>query len=242
MAAAAADHRKVTITREPSGSVVARGGDSLAVCLLDHAGFPYVNDWHGPRHRLPAGMPPEEQAVAISDATRMLRAARYQVDLDPVLDAGESTAPTGVLGPYRAGAELLAVTDRIGEAGTGHDLAHVLDHLLHPEHGALERLREALEAASEKVSDLDDEAFTLADRLTVAAEFVGAAEGELVGIRSELEQMSSPEPSLRPVAHAAALVKSPAAAEGRPSHGTASAPQNVPPLTGPGHTSAPRTR
>ncbi|QIQ01287.1 hypothetical protein [Streptomyces liangshanensis] len=46
----------VTITPEPSGSVVARGGDSLAQSLLTHAGFPFTSDWYGPRHRLPSSM------------------------------------------------------------------------------------------------------------------------------------------------------------------------------------------
>lgn len=132
----------VTIAAERSGSVVARGGDSLANSLLDHAGFAFANDWHGPRHRLPTSMDREEQAAIASHAARMLRAARYTVELDPVLDAASAD-------PQRAlslSDQVLALTNRIRGAQSGAELADALAPLLHTEHGVLERVREALEA------------------------------------------------------------------------------------------------
>jgi hypothetical protein len=167
----------VTIAAEPSGSVVARGGDSLAKTLLNHAGFTYASDWHGPRHRLPTSMGREEQAAVASHAAEMLRAARYAVELDPVLDTASAD-------PARAqslGGQVLNVTDRIRGAESGADLADALAPLLHAEHGVVERVREALEAAGEQITDLDDEAYQLSDRFGFASEFLTAAEGERLG-------------------------------------------------------------
>ncbi|WP_329348911.1 hypothetical protein [Streptomyces sp. NBC_01261] len=177
----------ITITAEPSGSVSAKGAsDDLSATLLKHAGFQQIEDWYGRRHRLPTTTPAADRAAIATHAAEMLRAGRYGVDLDPSLDTARISTTTSPLGPYTAGAELLQLTDRIRSAGNGADLLQAVDHLLHPEHGALERIREALEAAGEQITDLDDEAYQLADRFDVAAEFVSAAQSELVGSDGEL--------------------------------------------------------
>ena len=67
----------------------------------------------------------------------------------------------------------------------------MVDHLLHPEHGVLERVREALAAAGEQVTDLDVEAYGLADRFAFASEFVGATQGELIGAEDSLSRVGS---------------------------------------------------
>jgi hypothetical protein len=235
----------VTITAEPSGSVVARGGDSLAANLLNHAGFAFTNDWHGPRHRLPTSMDRGEQAAIANHAAEMLRAARYSVALDPALDTTEVASPTNPLGPYTAGAELLRLTDQIRSAESGAELQQAVDHLLHPEHGALERLREALEAAGEQITDLDDESYQLADRFGFAAEFVSAAKSELVGSERELRRVrNSPralalaQSSALPAQRSAALATSPAAAKTKASSalgaGAADADAVVRPSQAPG--------
>jgi hypothetical protein len=198
----------VTIAAEPSGSVVARGGDSLAQNLLDHAGFAFANDWYGPRHRLPTSMAREEQAAVASHAAEMLRAARYTVDLDPALDRTQAAPAARSLDDH-----LLQLIDQIRGARSGGELGETVGRLLHPEHGVLERVREALEAASEQVTDLDDEAHQLADRFAVAAEFVTAAEGELLGAGRELAQIRTPLP-YRPGVREAAVAASPATQAG----------------------------
>ncbi|WP_329553682.1 hypothetical protein [Streptomyces sp. NBC_00696] len=177
----------ITITAEPSGSVSAKGaGDDLSATLLKHAGFQQIEDWYGRRHRLPTTTPAADRAAIATHAAEMLRAARYGVDLAPSLNTARISTTANPLGPYTAGAELLQLTDQIRSAETGADLLQAVDHLLHPEHGALERVREALEAAGEQITDLDDEAYQLADRFDVAAEFVSAAQSELVGSDGEL--------------------------------------------------------
>ncbi|WP_225448763.1 hypothetical protein [Streptacidiphilus sp. P02-A3a] len=91
----------VTITAEPSGIVVARGGDGLAHFLLNHAGFAFTNDWHGPRHRLPTSMDRGKQAAIATHAADMLRTARYSVDLAPALDTTRMATPANPLGRVR---------------------------------------------------------------------------------------------------------------------------------------------
>ncbi|MFG3199870.1 hypothetical protein ACGFYT_27495 [Streptomyces sp. NPDC048208] len=215
----------ITITAEFSGSVVARGAtDDLSASLLRHAGFLQINDWYGRRHRLSTTMPINDQAAIASHAAEMLRAARYTVDLSPALDTTRLSPPVHPLGPYVAGAELLQITDRIRAAENGADLQRAVDHLLHPEHGALERVREALEAAGEHINALDEEAYALADRFTFASEFVSSAQSELTGSETELRrvgevqqaQAGTRQHSPVPTTHqGAALAMSPAATKAK---------------------------
>ncbi|MGJ5804953.1 hypothetical protein ACSCB1_38530 [Streptomyces europaeiscabiei] len=237
----------VTINIEPSGSVSARGAsDDLSATLLKHAGFQQIEDWHGRRHRLPTTTPTADRAAIASHAAEMLRAARYSVDLDPDLDTSRLTTPANPLGLYTAGAEVLRLTDQIRAAENGAGLAQAVDHLLHPEHGALERVREALEAAGEQISDLDDEAYALADRFGFAAEFVSSAQSELVGSDTELRRVGDSQQDQVEVreespaltgSRSAALATSPAAAKakasstlgaGAPEIGAAVRPSQVP--------------
>jgi hypothetical protein len=228
----------VTITSEPSGSVVARGGDSVAGILLDHAGFAFANDCHGPRHWLPTSMDGDEQAAIASHAAQMLTAAKYTVGLDPALD--RSTPATA---PQSLDDHLLHLTDRIRGARSGAEFSEAIGQFLHPEHGVLERVREALEAAGEQITDLDDEAYQLADRFAIAGEFVTAAEGELVGVDRELVQISSPEPfRVQPASREAALAKSPAAVQAGPARTTSSAAPNAPTPASTSHLSSSGTR
>ncbi|MET9086093.1 hypothetical protein ABZX77_30165 [Streptomyces sp. NPDC004237] len=242
----------ITINIEPSGSVSAKGAsDGLSATLLKHAGFQQIEDWYGRRHRLPTTTPTADRAAIATHAAEMLRAARYSVDLDPDLEASRLSTPANPLGLYTAGAEVLRLADQIRAAENGAGLAQAVDHLLHPEHGVLERVREALETAGEQITDLDDEAYALADRFGFAAEFVSAAQSELIGAGRELHRVSdsqqdhtkaqtqSPAP---PDARSAALATSPAAdkakassALGNPSPGVGAA---VPPPQVP----SPRTR
>ncbi|MFD5327942.1 hypothetical protein [Streptomyces sp. NPDC127092] len=211
----------ITISSEASGSVVAKGAnDDLSALILKHAGFRQIEDWHGRRHRLPTTIAVADQVAIASHAAEMLRAARYGVDLAPSLDMARISTPANPLGPYAAGAALLQITDRIRSAENGADLRQAVDQLLHPEHGVLERAREALEAASEHITDLDDEAYALADRFGFAAEFVSSAQSEVVGSEDELRRVGGPSraesrtrSSHLPASQSAALAVSPAAAK-----------------------------
>ncbi|MFH8398885.1 hypothetical protein ACH4E9_15790 [Streptomyces anulatus] len=167
----------------------------------------------------------------------MLRAARYDVTLPPSLDTARMSPPVHALGPYAAGAELLSITDQIRAAEDGASLQRAVDHLLHPEHGALERVREALEAAGEQVNDLDDDAYALADRFGFASEFVSSAQSELVDSEAELRRVGAASTSYSAAQNVrdhrdAALATSPAANQAKVS--SASSSQTAP-LTTTGH-------
>ncbi|MEU7510661.1 hypothetical protein AB0B13_01430 [Streptomyces sp. NPDC042898] len=213
----------ITISSEFSGSVVAKGAnDDLSAMILKHAGFQQIQDWHGRRHRLPTTTPVADQVAIASHAAEMLRAARYGVDLAPSLDAARMSTQANPLGRHAAGAALLQVTDRIRSAENGADLRQAVDQLLHPEHGALERVREALAVAGEQINDLDEEAYGLADRFGFAAEFVSSAQSELVDSEDELLRVGGPSRSQASArtnssslsaSQSVALAVSPAAAE-----------------------------
>lgn len=227
----------ITITSEFSGSVVAKGAtDDLSAQLLRHAGFKQIDDWHGRRHRLPTTTPLADQVAIASHAAEMLRAARYDVTLPPSLDTARMSPPVHALGPYAAGAELLNITDQIRAAEDGASLQRAVDHLLHPEHGALERVRE-VEAAGEQVNDLDGEAYALADRFGFASEFVSSAQSELVDSEAELRRVGTASTSYSAARtvrdhRGAALATSPAADQAKVS--SASSSQTAP-LTTTGH-------
>ncbi|PIM73892.1 hypothetical protein CTU88_03715 [Streptomyces sp. JV178] len=242
----------ITISAEPSGSVSAKGAsDDLSATLLKHAGFQQIEDWYGRRHRLATTTPQAERVAIASHAAEMLRAARYSVDLDPALDTSRLTSPANPLGLYTAGAEVFRLTDQIRAAENGAGLAQAVDHLLHPEHGVLERLREALETAGEQITDLDDEAYALADRFGFAAEFVSAAQSELTGAGHELHRVSdsrqdharaqtqSPAP---PDARSAALATSPAADKAKASSALGTPSAEVGTAVGAPQVASPRSR
>ncbi|MEV7085875.1 hypothetical protein AB0O07_08265 [Streptomyces sp. NPDC093085] len=242
----------ITITAEPSGSVSAKGAsDDLSATLLKHAGFQQIQDWYGRRHRLPTTTPAVDRAAIATHAAEMLRAARYGVDLDASLDAARTATPANPLGPYTAGAELLRLTDQIRSAENGDDLRRAVDHLLHPEHGALERVREALEAAGEQITDLDDEAYQLADRFGFAAEFVGSAQSELqdshvellgIGGTQQPQAEARNQPPGLPGPQTAALATSPAAAKAKVSSTLGGEAPEAGAVTRPSQAPGPRTR
>ncbi|MFD5030276.1 hypothetical protein ACFWM0_07615 [Streptomyces sp. NPDC058405] len=242
----------ITITAESSGSVSAKdASDDLSATLLKHAGFQQIEDWYGRRHRLPTTTPAADRAAIATHAAEILRAARYGVDLDPSLDTALTATPANPLGPYTAGAELLRLTDQIRSAENGGDLRRAVDHLLHPEHGALERVREALEAAGEQITDLDDEAYQLADRFGFAAEFVSSAQSELVDSDSELRRIGdSQQPPTETRTHSprlpdprsAALATSPAAAKAKTSSTLGAGAANASAAVRPSQVPGPRTR
>ncbi|MGW3009583.1 hypothetical protein ACWC9R_12205 [Streptomyces sp. NPDC001219] len=101
------------------------------------------------------------------------------------------STPANPLESYTAGTALLQITDEIRSAKNGEDLRQAVDQLLHPEYGALERVREALQSAGERIY-LDDEAYELADRFAFAANFVSSAQSELADSEDELRRVGGP--------------------------------------------------
>ncbi|MFB7128236.1 hypothetical protein [Kitasatospora sp. NPDC056273] len=182
----------ITIGTEPSGSVVAKGSsDDLSATLLRHAGFKQIQDWHGRRHRLPTTTTRADRIAVATHAAEMLRAARYNVDLDPKLDSGLLTTPTDPQGLKVAGRQVLELADQIRGASSAADAATAVDQLLDPDDGVLTRLREALEAAAEQVAGLAPDKYELSDRLSSGAELISTAEAELADTLSDLRTLGT---------------------------------------------------
>ncbi|RKE22013.1 hypothetical protein [Streptomyces sp. TLI_171] len=181
----------IAIGLEPSGAVVAKGAsDDLAAALLKHAGFAEKGDWYGRRYRLPTTTAPADRAAIATHAAEMLRAARYDVDLDPRLD---TTLPGNPAARHQLSAndQLLQVTDQIRGTTSVGELAEALDQVLDPDGGILDRVHDMLEAASEQATDLDPEQYALSDRIGFAADFVSAAQSELGGLLDEVQRAQS---------------------------------------------------
>ncbi|MFF3750557.1 hypothetical protein ACFYYH_08875 [Streptomyces sp. NPDC002018] len=242
----------ITFSIEPSGSVTAKGAsDNLSAALLTHAGFRQIEDWYGRRHRLQTTTPQTDRASVASHAAEMLRAARYSVELDPALDTSRLTTPADPYGAYVAGAQVLRLTDNIRGAANAAEAAHAVDQLLDSADGVLVRLQEALEAAGEQVTDLDDDAWELADRLTAASEQLASVGEELAGTAAEIRILDSPpqresSDRSRTAAHSAGAVAgaaratSPASANVPPTL-CASVPASITPAS-PSQGPSPRTR
>ncbi|MFG2919065.1 hypothetical protein ACGF0D_40075 [Kitasatospora sp. NPDC048298] len=234
----AKDHRMpvITINAGPSGSVVATGSsDDLSATLLRHAGFKQIDDWHGRRHRLPTTTPRPEAAAIATHAAEMLRAARYKVDLDPHLDVDPLDT---------AGRQILDLTDALRGSTDFAELGGVLDQLLDPDDGTLVRLQEALEAASEQITDLDPDQFDLSDRFGVASDHLVTAQAELAGAVEEVRRAVSHAPGtaddLRTRAALARSTSAPVA--GAPGVPTATAITRLPPVPAASVGAAGRTR
>jgi hypothetical protein len=110
-------------------------------------------------------------------------------------------------------------------------------------------VREALEAAGEQITDLDDEAYQLADRFGFASEFLTAAQDELLGADEDLRRVAVPAPEQAAArsaavqdARSAALATSPAATQASAARSHASPAPGEAPIAGPARNSAPRTR
>ncbi|MFD8783801.1 hypothetical protein [Kitasatospora sp. NPDC059599] len=176
------DHRMpvITISAEPSGSIVATGtSDDLSATLLRHAGFKQIDDWHGRRHRLPTTTPHPDAAAMATQAAEMLRAARYKVALDPRL----AVEPL-----HTAGRQVLGLTDELRGSTDFAELAGVLDQLLDPDEGMLVYLQEALETASEHIIDLGPDQVELSDRFGFASDQLVALQADLDGAVDEVQR------------------------------------------------------
>ncbi|GAA4947457.1 hypothetical protein GCM10023205_04230 [Yinghuangia aomiensis] len=91
-----------------------------------------------------------EEIRAASHAAEMLRAARFQVDLDPPLYVGPTTTVTDPHGLQFAGAAILDATDLVAGADNLPAVCDALALVLDEYDGALARLTEFFEVAAEK--------------------------------------------------------------------------------------------
>lgn len=169
----------VVITRRPESGVTAEGGDELAAALLRRAGFIPQSSPMQQWYRLPYDLGEQTENEMVGHAVQMLRAARYEVDLDPSLAAVADQEVSD-----RAG--------RLDAASTAEQTAQAVPRLLDSADSALVRLREALEASTGRWGDLPGEsAQELADRLGAVCEHLAQVGRGLSDAADELRSLGA---------------------------------------------------
>ncbi|PWG15421.1 hypothetical protein DF268_01020 [Streptomyces sp. V2] len=129
-------------------------------------------------------MPRDTQTEVAGSAVRKLSAARYEV-----------VAPTS-LSPDAP------LVDRLRGAQSGAELSGVLVELLDQEQGMLIRLQEALEAAGERGTDLDPEAYELSDRLGAASDLLYSVNDDLGWVVVDVAKVAPVEGAVSSAARA----------------------------------------
>ncbi|MEU3684325.1 hypothetical protein OIE75_28150 [Streptomyces sp. NBC_01723] len=142
----------VTITKDPrTGLVVAIGGTEQAADILQRTGGFLTSP--GPRgdyHRLPHGLPIEQQRLKATTASHALLAAGHSVHLDPALNM--LATPDG--DRDAAVRYLTQLAERVSAAETSSEVAEVLTEVAGPVHGLLPLTREVIVRAWIAASDL----------------------------------------------------------------------------------------
>ncbi|GAA3196537.1 MULTISPECIES: hypothetical protein [Streptomyces] len=144
----------VTITKDPrTGLVVAIGGTEQAADLLQRAGgFLSAAGPRGDYHRLPHGLPVEQQRLKATAAAHALATAGHSVHLDPALNM--LATPDG---EREAALRYVAkLAERVATAETSSEVAEVLAEVASPIHGLLPLTREVIVRAWITASDLQN--------------------------------------------------------------------------------------
>ncbi|MFC9131389.1 hypothetical protein ACFT4A_31750 [Streptomyces sp. NPDC057099] len=132
----------VTITKDPrTDLVVAIGGTEQAADILQQAGgFLTAPGPRGDYHRLPHGLPIEQQRRKATAASYALLAAGHSVHLDPALNT--LATPDG---EREAALHYLArLAERASGAETSSEVAEVLTEIAAPVNGLLPLTREVV--------------------------------------------------------------------------------------------------
>ncbi|WP_447035857.1 hypothetical protein [Streptomyces sp. DSM 118878] len=123
----------VTITKDPrTGLILAIGGTEKAADILQRTGgFLFAPGPRGDYHRLPHGLPIEQQRLKATGASHALLAAGHSVHLDPALNMlatpdGERDAALRYL---------TQLAERASAAQTSSAVAEALTEVAAPVHG-----------------------------------------------------------------------------------------------------------
>ncbi|MEV7394013.1 hypothetical protein [Streptomyces sp. NPDC091215] len=146
----------VTITKDPrTGLVVAIGGTEQAADILQRTGgFLSAPGPRGDYHRLPHGLPVEQQRLKATAASHALLAAGHSVHLDAALNM--LVAPDG---EREAALRYLAgLAERAAAVTDSSEVAEVLTEVAAPVHGLLPLVREVVVSAWIAAGDLQEAA------------------------------------------------------------------------------------
>lgn len=142
----------VTITKDSrTGLVVAIGGTEQAADILQRTGgFVTAPGPRGDYHRLPHGLPIEQQRLKATGASHALLTAGHSVHLDPALNM--LATPDG--DRDAALRYLTQLAERASAAETSSAVAEVLTEVAAPVHGLLPLTREVVARAWITASNL----------------------------------------------------------------------------------------
>ncbi|MFE9976496.1 hypothetical protein ACFYRD_38815 [Streptomyces hirsutus] len=142
----------VTITKDPrTGLVVAIGGTEQAADILQRTGgFLSAPGPRGDYHRLPHGLPNEQQRLKASSASHALLATGHSVHLDPALNM-LATPDDDRDAALRY---LTQLAERASTAETSSAVVEVLTEVAAPVHGLLPLTREVIVRAWIAAGDL----------------------------------------------------------------------------------------
>ncbi|MEU9246965.1 hypothetical protein [Streptomyces sp. NPDC048385] len=191
----------ITITQDVrTGLVVAIGGTEQAAGILQTAGG-FLNA-PGPRgefHRLPRGLPIEQQRLKATAAAHTLLAAGYSVHLDPALNVHASPD-----GDRQATQRYLAqLADRAAHAASDDETAEVLTEIAAPAQGLLPLVSDIVIRAaaewSERLSSTGHDTEP-ARQLLKATSRLNATAQQITLARNEAAHASARPPHLPPAA------------------------------------------
>ncbi|MFD5308592.1 hypothetical protein [Streptomyces ardesiacus] len=139
----------VTITKDSrTGLVVAIGGTEQAADILQRTGgFLSALGPRGDYHRLPHGLPIEQQRLKATTASHALLAAGHSVHLDPALATPDGDRDAALR-------YLTQLAERASVAETNSAVAEVLTEVAAPVDGLLPLTREVVVSAWTAASDL----------------------------------------------------------------------------------------
>ncbi|MEJ8650644.1 hypothetical protein WKI65_21725 [Streptomyces sp. MS1.AVA.3] len=158
--------RQLTLRRDDSGEVLARGGDPEAHSILERTAFVPIARPHDRYHRLPTSLDKGEEIRLATRAVARLRAVQYHVDCDGAFD-------TSLREPHHL--SLGTQVAHLAELTASHD-------------GILAALDEVLTAAADFYQHLGQGADPhYANRLRfLASERLGVIASDLQHTRTEL--------------------------------------------------------
>ena len=132
----------ITITKDSrTGHVVAIGGTERAAGILPRTGgFLNAPGLRGDYHRLPHGLPVEQQMLKATAASHALLAAGHSVHLDPALNV----LATPDVDREAALRYLSRLAERASRAESSAEIAEVLTEIAGPVEGLLPLTREVV--------------------------------------------------------------------------------------------------
>ncbi|MEU2131762.1 hypothetical protein [Streptomyces sp. NPDC018352] len=195
----------ITITKDPRTElVVAIGGNERAVDILQRGGFLNAPGTGRDYHRLPHGLPVDQQRLKATAASHALLAAGHNVHLDPVLNA--LATPDGER--ETALRYLVQLSERASRAESATEVAEILTEIAGPA-GLLPLAREVVVragiACSQRLTAMADDGEPVSQLMNTADTLSRAAHQILFARNRAAHALQRPVPATTPPSPAGQL-------------------------------------